>query len=216
MTEATAKRSATPVIACAIAYALAGAAALALEPQAKGWAVLAVSIAGAVGVCVLAAATNRRDWLTALGVVVPISLFQVLPDWFLATELGSIVFEDNGGIRIDDAIPLAMATMWVLPLFVVVLIARDNLLRGAIASALLFLATELFAPVAGLWEPAGGAQEIAGVAIYVIPAEALLGAATVYAVRVAGDGSLAARVLVGACVSIFYTGALATSWLIIG
>lgn len=216
MTEAKANRPTTPVIACAIAYVIAGTAALALDPEAKGWAVLLVSIAGAIGICVLAATTGRRDWVTALGVIVPISLFQVLPDWFLATELGTIVFPDNGGIRIDDAIPLAMATMWVLPLFVVVLVARDNLLRGAIVSALLFLATELFAPVAGLWEPAGGANEVAGVAIYVIPAEALLGAATVYAVRVAGDSSLATRVFTGACVSIFYTGALATSWLIIG
>lgn len=204
------------MVLCATAYAVAGALALALNAPAKGWAVLVVSIAGAVGVCLLALTTDRREWLTALGVIVPISLFQVLPDWFLAVELGSIEFPDNGGIRIDDAIPLAMATMWVLPLLVVVLAARDDLLRGAIVSALLFLVTELFAPVAGLWEPAGGAREVAGVAIYVIPAEALLGAATVYAVRVAGDGSLATRVFAGALVSIFYTGALATSWLIIG
>lgn len=208
--------SRTPVIACAVAYALAGAAALALNSPAKGWAVLAVSVAGAIGVCILAAKTGRTTWLTALGVIVPISLFQVIPDWFLAKELGTIIFEDNGGIRIDDAIPLAMATMWVLPLLVVTLLARDNLALGAAISALLFLSTEIGAPAAGLWEPAGGAREIAGVAAYVIPAEALLGAATVYAVRVAGNKPIATRLLAGASVSIFYTGALAVSWLLIG
>lgn len=203
------------MILCGLAYAIAGTAALALESPTKGWVVLFISVAGAVGVCVLASITGRREWLTALGVIVPISLFQVIPDWFLAVELGSIVFPDNGGIRIDDAIPLAMATMWVLPLLVVVLLARDSLARGAAISALLFLVTELGAPVAGLWEPAGGAREIAGVAIYVIPAEALLGAAAVYAVRVAGETPIATRLFAGACVSVFYTGALATSWLVI-
>ncbi len=211
-----ASKSLAPVVLCAIVYAVAGSVALTLEPTAKGWAVLLVSIAGAVGVCLLATATNRRDWLKALGVIVPISLFQVFPDWFLATELGSIVFPDTGGIRIDDAIPLAMAAMWVVPLLVIVLVARDTLLRGAIVSAMLFLVTELLAPVAGLWEPAGGARELAGAALYVIPPEALLGAAAVYAVRVAGDRTWPTRIVAAAAVSIFYTGALAISWMLVG
>lgn len=205
-----------PIAACGGAYAVVGVVALSLDSPAKGWSVLIVSIAGAVGVYLLALKTGRSEWLTALGMIVPISLFQVFPDWFLAVELGSIVFPDNGGLRFDDAIPLAMATMWVLPLLVVTLLARDSLWRGALIAAVLFGATEVFAPLAGLWEPAGGAREVAGVAIYVILPEALLGAATVYAVRTAGTTSLPVRIGAGAAVSIFYTGALAISWTLTG
>lgn len=210
-----AKPSSLPVALAAALYAVAGAIAVSLDSPAKGWAILLCSVGGVIGVCLLAKRTGRTEWLAALSVLVPLSIFQVLPDWMLAKMIGSIAFPDNGGLRIDGVIPLAMAGLWVLPLLVVVLIARDSLWRGALVSTIVFAATEIAAPHLGIWEPAGGVKEVLGIAVYVLPAEAALGAATVYAVRVAGDAGWGTKITAAVAVSIFYSGALAISSLLI-
>lgn len=209
------KRSSLPVALAAALYVVAGAIALSLDAPAKGWAILLCSLGGVIGVCLLAKKTGRTEWTAALTVLVPISIFQVLPDWMLAKVIGSIEFLDNGGLRVDDVIPLAMAGLWVLPLLIVVLLARDSLWRGALVSTIVFAVTEFAAPHIGIWEPAGGANEILGIAVYVLPAEAALGAATVYAVRVAAAAGWGTKITAAAAVSIFYSGALAISALLI-
>jgi hypothetical protein len=203
------------VVVVALAYATATLIALLLPSPTKGWAVLAVSIGGCAGLVVLARVLDRPAWSAALGVLIPISIFQIVPDWFLADALGTLRFPDTGGIRVGDVIPLAMCGMWALPLFLVVLIARDNVARGALAAFVLFLGTELAAPTAALWEPAGDVTKLAGVALYVLPAEAVLGAATVLAVRATRDRPLGERLLAAAAVSTLYTGALALCWFFI-
>lgn len=204
-----------PIVVAAASYAVTGAIALSLDAPAKGWAILICSAAGVIGVCTLAKITGRSEWLAALSVLVAVSIFQVFPDWMLVKVIGSIAFPDNGGVRIDGVIPLAMAGLWVLPLLVVVLLARDSLWRGALVSTVVFAATEIAAPHLGIWQPTGGVNEVFGVAVYVLPAEAALGAATVYAVRVAARGGWASKVTAAAAVSIFYSGALAISALLV-
>lgn len=208
-------RSNWPIAAAAALYALAGGIAISLDSPAKGWAILFCSVGGVIGVCVLAKLTDRTEWLAALSVLVPISIFQVFPDWMLAKSLGTIEFPDNGGLRIDAVIPLAMAGLWVLPLLIVILVARESLWRGALASTFVFAATEIAAPHIGIWQPAGDVNELLGIAVYVLPAEAALGAAVVYAVRVAADAGWATKLTAAAAVSIFYSGALAISALLI-
>ena len=203
------------MVAAALVYAGATLFALLLPAPAKGWAVLAVSFGGCAGLVALTRAPARPAWSAALGVLIPISIFQIVPDWFLADALGTLRFPDTGGIRVGDAIPLAMCGMWALPLFLVVLLARDSVARGALAAFVLFLGTELAAPTAALWEPAGEVTKVAGVALYVLPAEAVLGAATVLAVRATRDRPLGERVLAAAAVSTLYTGALALCWFFI-
>lgn len=210
-----ARSNTLPVVIAGALYAVAGAIAVSLDAPAKGWAILFCSVGGVAGVCLLAKKTGRGEWLDALTVLVPLSIFQVLPDWMLAKTLGTIAFPDNGGLRVDAVIPFAMAGLWVLPLLVVVLLARDSMWRGALISTIVFAATEIAAPHLGIWEPAEGVHEVLGIATYVLPAEAALGAATVYAVRVAGDAGWVTKLTAAAAVSVFYSGALAISALLI-
>jgi hypothetical protein len=214
MTQSS-KPATWPVLAAFAAYVAVGAIAVSLDPPAKGYAILACSFGGVLGIFLIAKLQHRAEWLAALTVLIPLSIFQVFPDWFLADALGSIEFPDNGGVRVGDVIPLAMAGLWVLPLLIVTRLAKDSLWRGAGIATALFLATELLAPGIDLWKPAGGVHEFAGVAIYVVPAEAALGAATVYATRIASHANWPTRVTAGAAVSVFYTGALALCWLIL-
>jgi len=64
------------------------------------------------------------------------------------------------------------------------------------------------APSLGLWEPTGDTHRVAGVAIYVIPAEAALGWATAVAVAATRRKPMATRVAAALAVSTFYLGAL--------
>jgi hypothetical protein len=198
-----------------LAYAVAAAVALLLPTPAKGWGVLAVSFGGCAGLVLLARTEGDREWLAILAVVIPISVLQIFPDWLLSAGLHILRFPDTGGIRVGHAIPLAMGGMWALPLFLIVVIARGSVARGALAALVTFAATEVVAPSLDLWGPTGGVTKVLGVALYVLPAEAALGAATVLAVRLVARAPAGERVLAAAAVSTLYTGALALSWFLI-
>lgn len=191
----------------AIFFACVGGVAL-LDAPAKGWAVLALVVVYNVALPVVARAVDRDDWFRMWRFLLPLSIFQVLPDWVLSAQLGTLVFPDLGGLRLDDAIPLAMAGMWVPPLFIVLALAGGRPARAALLALVVFLGSELLAPVLELWEPGDAPTQLAGVAIYVLPAEAALGWATAVAYGATGEGRWPARVGAAFAVSTFYLGAL--------
>lgn len=191
----------------AVFFACVGGVAL-LDAPAKGWGVLALVAAYNVALPVVARAFGRDDWFRLWRFLLPLSVFQVLPDWVLSAQLGTLVFPDLGGLRLDDAIPLAMAGMWVPPLFIVLALAGGSPARAAALALGVFLGSELLAPVLELWEPGGAPTQLAGVALYVLPAEAALGWATAVAFNATADARWPARVSAALAVSTFYLGAL--------
>jgi hypothetical protein len=66
-----------------------------------------------------------------------------------------------------------------------------------------FGVAELLAPALGLWEPRGS-RELGGTALYVLPAEAVLGAAVVAAARTAR--TTRERLLAAPAVALLYSG----------
>lgn len=195
-------------------YGLAAAVALSLDPPAKGWGIFACVVAYNVALPLTARAVGREDWFALWAFLLPVSVFQVVPDWVLSAQIGSLAFPAVGGPRLGDAIQLAMAGMWVTPLFVTLVLARGSAARAAGLAFLVFLGSELAAPVLDLWEPRG-ATEVAGVALYVLPPEAALGWAACVAFALTRTRSVAARVGGAAAVSTFYTGALVVSYFLL-
>ena len=162
-------------------------------------------VAALLAVC---RATGRADLLALAGFLALVSVFQVLPDWVLADLVGTLRFPDTGGPRVDDVIPLAMAAMWVAPLFAAVALSGGRPGRAALFSGVIFLGAELLAPTLGLWEPTGDTHRLLGVAVYVVPAEAALGWAAATAFAPVRHRSLPARIGAALAVSTFYLGAL--------
>lgn len=197
-----------PVLGVHAGLFAGGAVALSLVPPAQGWGVLLCVAGYVVALLAVCRATGRADLLSLAGFVALVSVFQVLPDWVLADLVGTLRFPDTGGPRVDDVIPLAMAAMWVAPLFAAVALAGGRPGRAALLAGAIFLGAELLAPTLGLWEPVGDTRRVAGVAVYVLPAEVALGWATATAYRYAGESSLPARVGAALAVSTFYLGAL--------
>ncbi len=181
----------------------------------EGWVLLGVVVAFNVALPLTARAMGREDLVRLWAFLLPLSIFQLLPDWVLADLLGTITFPDNGGPRVDDLIPLAMCGMWVAPLFIAVVLARDSALRAGLIALAIFMGSELMAPVLDVWEPTDLATQVAGVALCVLPAEFLLGSATFLAYRWIGNRPRLEQVGVALGVSTLYLGAMVLGYFLI-
>lgn len=209
------RRGLGPVIGVHAGLFVGGAVALSLDPPAQGWCVLAVVAAYAVALLWVCRATGRADLAELAGFLAIVSVFQVLPDWVLVDVVGTLRFPDTGGPRFDDAIPLAMAAMWLPPLFIALALAGGRPGRAALLSAVVFLGAEILAPTLGLWEPVGDTHRWAGMALYVVPAEAALGWAAATAYSLSRRSPLLARVGAALAVSTFYLGALVMTYFVV-
>jgi hypothetical protein len=181
-------------------------------------------VVGYGGALVALTATRRPEWRPLVRLLVPLSVFQVVPDWFLSQELEILVFPDTGGPRIGT-LPAAMAGMWTIPLFLAVFgaeawcarrqVPADDWRTPALVTAALALAI-FGASEATLWALplwyAKGVTQVGRVAVYVLAPEALLGAATFIAFRATREKGLGAAIGAAAVVSMLYLGALATSY----
>ena len=207
-TLTTSRQGLGALVGVHVALLLGGAVALSLDPPAQGWGVLVCVVTYVVALIAVCRATGQDDLLALASFLAVVSVFQVLPDWVLADLVGTLRFPDTGGPRVDDVIPLAMAAMWVAPLFAAVALSGGRPGRAALLAGLVFLGTEILAPTLGLWEPVGDTHRLAGVAVYVVPAEAALGWATATAFAHVRHSSWPARVGAALAVSTFYLGAL--------
>ncbi|MGB3771126.1 MAG: hypothetical protein WBA00_08275 [Rhodococcus sp. (in: high G+C Gram-positive bacteria)] len=204
-----------PILGVHVGLAVVGAIALSLDPPAQGWGVVAAIVAYVVALVVVCRRSGRSDLAELAVFLFAVSVFQVLPDWVLADVLGILRFPDAGGPRVDDVIPLAMAAMWVAPLFAAVALAGGRPGRAAAFALVIFLGSEIAAPFLGLWEPIGDTRRLLGVAIYVLPAEAALGWAAAVAFAATRRKPVAARIAAALAVATFYLGALVLSYFLI-
>lgn len=198
-----------------LALLAGGAVALSLDVPAQGWGVLVCVVAYVVALLAVCRDGGRTDLFALAGFLALVSVFQVLPDWVLADVVGTLHFPDRGGPRVDDVIPLAMAAMWVAPLFVAIALSGGRPGRAALFAGLIFSGTELLAPTLGLWEPIGDTQRLLGVALYVVPAEVALGWAAAFAFAQVRHRPLLAQVGAALAVSTFYLGALVLAHFVI-
>ncbi len=122
-----------------------------------------------------------------------------------------------------------MCGMWTIP-FVWILVATFftrkgatqedfkaiDLLQAAAVATLVFACAEHFTVPLQLWVKTAAVRKSLGhIAIYVLPAEGVLGSAVLMAYRCTRRRSVGWQLFAGASVAIFYTGALNLSYLFI-
>ncbi len=165
---------------------------------------------------------GHDEWMDLWLFLLPLSVLQVLPDWFLAAVLDSLVFPRTGSAFIG-AVPIFMAGMWVIPLFLIVMVDRAvtprfgrvaGVLGTVLASALIFLSAEAMAWRIPIWI----ARDVAhwqGIAFYLIPALLLLGPVTAYAYEACLHRTIWERLLAAALVMLAYAASCTLSyWLV--
>jgi hypothetical protein len=214
----TLTRSEIDAVRFHFAYAVMVLLALALPEPMLGRRLLALVLAYNLMLPLFAQWRGHADWLQLWLFLVPLSILQLLPDNYLAGHAGVLVFPDVGA-PIVGHVPLYMAGLWVIPLFALLMLGlgvRARMGRGwamaavAAGALLLFAPAEWAAPTLSLWYPTG-VRTVFGVAVYVLPAEVLLGLACFFAYIECGNRDVAFRLSAAASVSLLYLGALMLS-----
>lgn len=185
---------------------------------------LGQAITGAVGLYVLvllmgAWLRSHHDLLDALAFLLPLSICQVLPDAMLVQVLGTLTFPALGAAGVGP-VPIYMAELWVAPLLVVLWAAELAHRFSALLAALVALVVSAAAFGAAEWAmrflPLWHVRNVAtwqGIALYVLPAEALLGLVAWLAFTQVYHRTIFMKALAAAAVSLFYAGALFASHL---
>ena len=196
--------------------------ALLMLPRWLGPPQLGQAIAGVVLVYVVVLAMgawlrSHDELLSVLAFLVPLSVCQVLPDALLVQYLRTLAFPPLGAPGFGP-VPVYMAGLWIAPLLVVLWAAElahrfSALLAALVALAVslaVFGAAEWAMQVLPLWHPRNVATWY-GIALYVLPAEALLGLVSWLAFTQVYHRTIFMKALAAAAVSLFYAGALVAS-----
>ena len=205
-------------------FLAAGAGLLLADVGAIGARILLFGVAYAVAVPLWARRRGHTEWIEIWSFLLPLSLLQVLPDAFLARVLGTLVFPDLGVPQVLD-VSLFMAFLWLLPLFLCVHLGRRLEATGmpdwavfwavAAVSLVLFAASEATLTLVPVWQ-AIGVRSVGPVALYVLPAEAFLGATAWLAERLTRRAGTLPRLGAAVAVMVLYLGGLSLGYLFLG
>ncbi|MFW9955546.1 MAG: DUF6989 domain-containing protein [Candidatus Thorarchaeota archaeon] len=155
---------------------------------------------------------DHKEWLEVWIFVFPISLLMVFPDWFLALQLDVLSFPADGFPMIG-AVPIYMAGLWAIPLFLIVyagLLVRSKgvpmtTLSILIMSLLLFVGSEATLWMLGSWY-AHDVLMIGNVAIYIIIPELLLGLSTYIGYLITRKMGIVHRLVMAFIIMVMYIG----------
>ncbi len=155
-------------------------------------------------------------WFSLWRFLLPLSLLQILPDWFLSAQLGILNFPDTGALFIGT-VPAFMGGMWVIPLFLIVFIAsqvedvskNQNSARwaAALVSLAVFVGAEATLWAIPIWH-AQNVTQIAGGALYLLIPEALLGLHAFLAYKTFGQAGWGLRLAAAFTVMSLYFGGI--------
>jgi hypothetical protein len=200
--------------------------ALLLLPRYFGPPQLGQAITGIVVLYVLvlvmgAWLRGQHELRDALAFLLPLSVCQVVPDTLLVQYLGVLTFPDLGAQRFGP-VPVYMAGLWIAPLLVVIWAAELAHRTSALLAALVAVTVSLAvfgaaewaaANVFALWHPRN-VDTWRGIALYVLPAEALLGLVAWLAFTQVHQRTIFMKAFAAAVVALFYAGALFVSHLV--
>jgi uncharacterized membrane protein len=151
-----------------------------------------------------------------------LSLFQIFPDWFLAAELETIVFPNDGFFMIGP-VSAYMAGFWAIPLFVILYMGQElGNQRSYKVAYLAAAALTLF--IFGLAEetmwmlPSWYAQNVwmvGHVAVYIVIPEILLGVSTLMSFELVRDRPIWMWIIGAFTVMILYLGNVSFFYLLI-
>jgi hypothetical protein len=158
-------------------------------------------------------------WMRIWAFVLPISVLQIYPDWFLVDVVGSLSFDVPGVVAMGP-VPGYMGLMWSIPLFAVVFVGErveswreGRGLHAAVLTGVAFFAgAEALLPVLEIWQPVD-VTLVAGIAVYILPAEAVLSAVTYVAWKQTRERGLSARIAAALVVMFCYLGAASAFYL---
>jgi hypothetical protein len=165
---------------------------------------------------------SHGEWLPIWFFALVLSIFQIFPDWFLAAQLETIVFPDDGFFMIGP-VSGYMAGLWAISLFIILYVGIEISKQKsypAVYTLVAFLTLLIF----GLAEetmwmlPSWSAQNvfmIGHIAVYIIIPEMLLGISTLISYQLVRERPVWLWVVGAFTVMILYLGNVSFFYLLI-
>ena len=130
---------------------------------------------------------DHKEWIYIWIFVFLISVFQIFPDWILSAELNVLVFPEDGLFKIGT-VSGYMIGLWVIPLFLIIFIAKqlqERFSKKIAYISVIFLSLAIFGiSEQSIWMLqswyAQNVVMIGHVALYIIVPEIILGLSTYY------------------------------------
>jgi hypothetical protein len=185
------------------------------SPIPRGWQFAILVMIYNIGLPVLSIRFKANEWLSIWIFALPLSIFQVIPDWWLSAQLKTLVFPEDGFLKIGT-VSAYMALLWVIPLFIIIYSAEKfrihispvgAYLAAGLLGILIFGISEASLWRIGSWH-AQDVKMVANVAIYVLPAEFILSMAAYAAYRLSFQSPFLLRIISAFAVMLLYLGAL--------
>lgn len=156
---------------------------------------------------------KHTSWFNIWLFAIILSLFQIWPDWFLASQLNVLLFPPDGFIKIGS-VSGYMAGLWAIPFFIIIYLGttlknkysekRGYILIG-LMSLLIFGIAEQSMWLLGSWH-AIGVNLIGYSAIYIIIPEIILGLTCYYSYEWSLEKSLLSKICIAFLTMIIYLG----------
>eukprot|EP00588_Corethron_pennatum_P008002 CAMPEP_0194292132 /NCGR_PEP_ID=MMETSP0169-20130528/44984_1 /TAXON_ID=218684 /ORGANISM="Corethron pennatum, Strain L29A3" /LENGTH=274 /DNA_ID=CAMNT_0039040215 /DNA_START=748 /DNA_END=1572 /DNA_ORIENTATION=- len=190
-------------------------------PSGYSWLVLVLLFSGFFGALSRGRGSNVLHEMWLLCTI--LSMFMVFPDWVLC-KFDLLTFPEDGVYQIGHEVSCYMAFMWTIPLLWCVVAAyhcssthSGKIVAASFTALFVFTACEsVFPQLFNIWGPTEKVQlQYHHISLFVLPAEALLGGATQFALNRTKGASIPEKVLASVFVSLFYTGCLGVSYLLI-
>ncbi|MHA1986620.1 MAG: DUF6989 domain-containing protein [Promethearchaeota archaeon] len=156
---------------------------------------------------------DYKEWFYLWIFVFLISVFQIFPDWILSAELNVLIFPEDGLFKIGT-VSGYMLGLWVIPLFIIIYIAKQLQERFSkkiayisviLLSLAIFGISEQFMWMLQSWY-AQNVLMIGRVALYIIIPEIILGLSTFYCYEWVKEKSHLYKIPVAFLVMIIYLG----------
>ncbi len=206
----------------ALYVVIGGAFVLFPSPIPMGWRLFVAGISYNIALPLFAVRNVEPKWIRIWGFLLPLSLMQIFPDWYLAEALGTLEFPDLQFPKIGP-VSAFMGLLWITPLFLIVEAGEDLAERVgkraatlwcAALSILIFGVAEATLTLIPVWYPVG-VKTLGPVAFYVLIPEAILGASAWWAFRITDSRSILLRLGAAAAVVLLYIATLSLSFALI-
>ncbi|TGJ98559.1 hypothetical protein EHQ53_02230 [Leptospira langatensis] len=209
-----------------LAFAILCIIVLALPiPASSGWRLFFLVLVYNISLPIIAQVAEHDRWMDIFLFSFPLSILQVVPDWFLSKVLGILVFPPDGFFKIGT-VSAYMAGLWTIPFFLIIYSATRFTKRypeahpiakygvaGGVA-LLLFGFSEEVSVFIPIWY-AQNVSMIGHIAIYVLVPEFLLGIFATFAYFHTERKPLRSKLLWAGTTMLVYLGSLSFSYLFI-
>jgi hypothetical protein len=175
-----------------------------------------------IGLPVFGKIRYHHDWMGIWYFSLSLSIFQIIPDWYLSSKLDVLVFPDDGVSKIAP-VSVYMAGLWSIPLFIIIFSGHriktrysSNTASAVVVSLslLIFGGSEMTMWRLGSWY-AQDVKVINHLAYYIIIPEVILGIAAFWSFKWIEKRKLYYIIPVAFCVMIVYLGSAVVSYHII-